>query len=50
MDLPDAFDLGSTQNFNKVFLAWEAAYATGYQIQTSNDGNNWTTVFMRPLL
>jgi hypothetical protein len=38
-------DLGSTQNFNKVFLAWEAAYSTGYQIQTSNDGNNWTTIW-----
>ncbi|GAA2632605.1 hypothetical protein GCM10010399_76180 [Dactylosporangium fulvum] len=38
-------DLGSKQTFNKVFLAWEAAYATGYQIQTSDDGNNWTTIW-----
>ncbi|WP_438870621.1 discoidin domain-containing protein [Paractinoplanes bogorensis] len=38
-------DLGSVQSFNKVRLAWEAAYATGYQIQTSNDGTNWTTVY-----
>ncbi|MEV4512786.1 discoidin domain-containing protein [Dactylosporangium sp. NPDC049525] len=38
-------DLGSKQTFNKVFLAWEAAYATGYQIQTSDDNNNWTTIY-----
>jgi hypothetical protein len=38
-------DLGSVQSFNHVRLAWEAAYATGYQIQTSNDGTNWTTVY-----
>ena len=25
--------------------AWEAAYARSYQIQTSNDGANWTTVY-----
>ena len=37
-------DLGSVQSFNRVRLAWEAAYATGYQIQTSNDGTNWTTI------
>ncbi|WP_127504292.1 discoidin domain-containing protein [Actinoplanes solisilvae] len=37
-------DLGSVQSFNHVRLAWEAAYATGYQIQTSNDGSNWTTI------
>ncbi|GAB2617151.1 hypothetical protein Aab01nite_30310 [Paractinoplanes abujensis] len=38
-------DLGSVQSFNHVRLAWEAAYATGYQIQTSNDGSTWTTVY-----
>jgi hypothetical protein len=37
-------DLGSVQSFNHVQLAWEAAYATAYQIQTSNDGNSWTTI------
>ncbi|GIE92887.1 galactose-binding domain-containing protein [Paractinoplanes rishiriensis] len=37
-------DLGSVQSFNHVQLAWEAAYATGYQIQTSTDGSNWTTI------
>ncbi|WP_433366378.1 discoidin domain-containing protein [Actinoplanes sp. CA-142083] len=38
-------DLGSTQSFNHVQLAWEAAYATGYQVQTSTDGSNWTTIY-----
>ncbi|HTF12853.1 MAG TPA: discoidin domain-containing protein, partial [Asanoa sp.] len=38
-------DLGSVQSFNRVQLAWEAAYATGYQVQTSTDGTNWTTVY-----
>ncbi len=35
-------DLGSAQTFNHVLLAWEDAYATSYQIQTSNDGTTWT--------
>jgi hypothetical protein len=26
-------------------LNWEAAYATAYQIQTSNDGSTWTTIY-----
>ncbi|MEU4241199.1 discoidin domain-containing protein [Actinoplanes sp. NPDC026619] len=38
-------DLGSVQSFNHVQLAWEAAYATGYQVQTSNDGSTWTSVY-----
>ncbi|WP_328471242.1 discoidin domain-containing protein [Actinoplanes sp. NBC_00393] len=37
-------DLGSVQSFNTVQLAWEAAYATAYTVQTSNDGSNWTTL------
>ena len=24
---------------------WEAAYATAFQIQTSADGTNWTTIY-----
>nr|WP_184840766.1 discoidin domain-containing protein [Allocatelliglobosispora scoriae] len=46
--LPTAWvqvDLGSVQTFNRVLLAWEAAYATGYQLQVSNDGTNWTNVY-----
>jgi hypothetical protein len=38
-------DLGSTQSFNHVQLVWESAYAKAYQIQTSNDGTNWTTIY-----
>jgi len=38
-------DLGSTQTFHHVQLDWESAYGKAYQIQTSNDGTNWTTVY-----
>jgi hypothetical protein len=38
-------DLGSTQSFNHVQLVWEPAYGKAYQIQTSNDGATWTTVY-----
>jgi hypothetical protein len=38
-------DLGSVTTFNRVLLAWEAAYATSYQVQISSDGTNWTTVY-----
>lgn len=38
-------DLGSTRSICRVVLAWEAAYARAFQIQTSTDGNAWTTVY-----
>ncbi|GAA1230723.1 discoidin domain-containing protein [Kitasatospora nipponensis] len=38
-------DLGSTQQICQVVLDWEAAYGKAYQLQTSNDGSNWTTVY-----
>ena len=38
-------DLGSTASITQVVLQWEAAYATAFQIQTSNDGTNWTTIY-----
>ncbi|MFG3203829.1 beta-1,3-glucanase family protein [Streptomyces sp. NPDC048192] len=38
-------DLGSVQQITRVTLSWEAAYAKAYQIQTSTDGANWTTVY-----
>ncbi|MEV1332243.1 discoidin domain-containing protein [Micromonospora costi] len=38
-------DLGSTQTICRVVLTWEAAYARAFQIQTSADGNAWTTVY-----
>lgn len=38
-------DLGSVKQLTRVTLNWEAAYAKAYQIQTSTDGNTWTTVY-----
>ncbi len=38
-------DLGSSQSICQVSLDWEAAYATAFQIQTSTDGTNWTTIY-----
>lgn len=38
-----AVDLGSAKALSRVDLTWEAAYATSYQVQTSNDGSTWTT-------
>ncbi|MET0426722.1 MAG: discoidin domain-containing protein, partial [Actinoplanes sp.] len=38
-------DLGATATITSVVLQWEAAYGKTYQIQTSPDGNAWTTVF-----
>ncbi len=40
-----AVDLGSSQTICKVVLNWENAYATAFQIQTSNDGSTWTTIY-----
>jgi endo-1,4-beta-mannosidase len=37
-------DLGATQTISRVKISWEAAYATAYQIQTSNDASTWTTI------
>jgi hypothetical protein len=38
-------DLGSSQAICQVTLDWEAAYATGFQIQTSTDGSTWSTIY-----
>ncbi len=38
-------DLGSSQAICQVTLTWENAYATAFQIQTSADGTNWTTIY-----
>jgi len=38
-------DLGSTQTVCEVTLDWEAAYATAFQIQVSNDASAWTTIY-----
>jgi hypothetical protein len=38
-------DLGSPMTVNQVELYWQAAFGIQYQIQTSTDAANWTTVF-----
>jgi hypothetical protein len=38
-------DLGATSTISQVVLNWETAYATAYQIQTSNDAATWTTIY-----
>jgi beta-galactosidase len=38
-------DLGSVKSFDNVILYWEAAYATKYQIQYSNDNTNWSLAY-----
>ncbi|GAA0690768.1 discoidin domain-containing protein [Kitasatospora atroaurantiaca] len=38
-------DLGASAAISKVVLNWEAAYADAYQIQTSEDGATWTTIY-----
>jgi len=38
-------DLGATATIDQVILSWEAAYARSFQIQTSGDGANWTTIY-----
>ncbi|MEY9877658.1 hypothetical protein ABH931_007182 [Streptacidiphilus sp. MAP12-33] len=38
-------DLGTTHTVDEVKLSWEAAYATAFQLQTSEDGTTWTTVY-----
>jgi hypothetical protein len=38
-------DLGGTATITSVTLNWEAAYARAFQIQTSADGNAWTTIY-----
>jgi F5/8 type C domain/Glycosyl hydrolases family 16 len=38
-------DLGASHTISKVVLNWEAAYATSFQIQTSNDASSWTTIY-----
>ena len=40
-----AIDLGAPKPFNTVVLYWENAYATQYQIQYSNDNQNWSTAY-----
>ncbi len=38
-------DLGIETSIKRVVLNWEAAYASAYSLQVSNDAVNWTTVY-----
>ncbi len=38
-------DLGSTSTIGSVTLRWETAYASAFQIQTSNDAATWTSIY-----
>jgi F5/8 type C domain/Glycosyl hydrolases family 16 len=38
-------DLGQSYNISHVTLNWEAAYGKAYQIQTSADAVNWTSIY-----
>jgi hypothetical protein len=37
-------DLGTEQSFRRIYLAWELAHGTDYDIVTSNDRTTWTTL------
>lgn len=37
-------DLGTTAQLSQVVLRWEAAYATGYRIEVSDNERDWTPV------
>jgi hypothetical protein len=39
-------DLGQPFQIRSVVLRWESAYATRYEIRTSNDGATWSTVYV----
>jgi beta-glucosidase-like glycosyl hydrolase len=38
-------DLGSPQQICSVSILWEAAYASAFQVQVSNDNATWTNIF-----
>jgi hypothetical protein len=38
-------DLGATASISSVVLNWETAYAKAFQIQTSADATNWTSIY-----
>ncbi len=38
-------DLGSTRQISRVRVNWETAFGRAYQIQTSPDNANWTTIY-----
>ena len=38
-------DLGAVYDIHSVVLYWENAYATAFQIQASDNGSTWTTIY-----
>jgi chitosanase len=38
-------DLGTAKAITHVKLTWEVAYGKAYQVQTSTNASNWTTIF-----
>ncbi len=38
-------DLGSSQSICQVVLTWETAYGKAFQIQASDDGSSWTSIY-----
>jgi 4-amino-4-deoxy-L-arabinose transferase-like glycosyltransferase len=38
-------DLGEAKNIGSVQLSWEEAFARSYELQVSDDAQNWTTFF-----
>ena len=40
-----AVDLGEDKPIARVKLKWESAFAAAYEIQVSDDGNDWRTVY-----
>jgi beta-glucosidase len=38
-------DLGSQQQICSVSILWEAAYASAFQVQVSNDNATWTNIY-----
>lgn len=41
-----AVDLGQREDIGKVLLHWEGAYGKQYEIQVSDDNENWNTVYI----
>lgn len=40
-----AVDLGATTKIHRVVIHWEAAFASEYSVQVSDDGTTWTQVY-----
>jgi hypothetical protein len=38
-------DLGGVYDINRIVLYWESSFGTAYEIQVSDDGAHWTTIY-----